>query len=154
MSGSWSSPAARFSRRFMPPLYFATRSFDAIGQADELEGAGDRAVERGAAQAVERAEEPEVGARRELVVERARSWGTRPMRRFFGSVSPDRRAPSTRTSPCSGVISPAIIDTVVVLPAPFGPSRPTSCPRSTENETPSTATSVPHDLRRSLMSSM
>src|SRR3954465_11345539 len=76
------------------------------------------------------------------------------MRRFLGSVSPLRRAPSTRTSPLSGVTSPAIIETVVVLPAPFGPSRPTSVPRSTVNDTSSTATSEPNDFRRGLMGSM
>src|SRR3954471_21590372 len=70
------------------------------------------------------------------------------MRRFLGSVSPLSRAPSTRTSPFSGLIRPAIIDTVVVFPAPLGPSSPTSVPRSTLNDTSSTATSGPNDLRR------
>ena len=36
---------------------------------------------------------------------------------------------------------------VVVLPAPFGPSRPKSSPRSTVNETPRTA-STSSGLRR------
>src|SRR5882757_3814314 len=76
------------------------------------------------------------------------------MRPFFGSVSPLRRAPSTSTSPLSGVTSPAIIDTVVVLPAPFGPSSPTRVPRLTANETSSTATSGPNDFRRCWMLSM
>src|SRR3954470_18851679 len=70
------------------------------------------------------------------------------MRRFLGSVSPLSRAPSTSTSPFSGLTRPAIIDTVVVFPAPFGPSSPTSVPRSTLNDTSSTATSGPNDLRR------
>ena len=41
------------------------------------------------------------------------------------------RAPSTRTRPASGVRSPAMIDTSVVLPAPFGPSSPHTSPAST-----------------------
>src|SRR5579872_3003684 len=73
------------------------------------------------------------------------------MRRLFGSVSPDSFRPATSTSPRSGVSSPAIIDTVVVLPAPLGPSRPVSRPASMPNDTSSTATSVPKLLRRLLM---
>ncbi len=42
----------------------------------------------------------------------------------------------------------------MVLPAPFGPSRPTSCPFSTPNETSSTATVEPNVLRRWVMVSM
>jgi len=51
---------------------------------------------------------------------------------LMGDLSPapqmkkPRRAPPIRTSPFSGVTSAAIIETVVVLPAPFGPSSPTS----------------------------
>ena len=37
---------------------------------------------------------------------------------------------------------------VVVLPAPFGPSRPTISLRRTTNEMPSTATVSPYCLRR------
>src|SRR5882762_2063828 len=33
---------------------------------------------------------------------------------------------------------------VVDLPAPFGPRKPTTCPRSTENETWSTAVTLPN----------
>src|SRR5262245_12125624 len=39
---------------------------------------------------------------------------------------------------------------VVVLPAPLGPSRPNVSPCATSNETPSTATRLPFDLRRLL----
>jgi hypothetical protein len=38
--------------------------------------------------------------------------------------------------------------TVVVLPAPFGPRMPKISPSATENETSSTATTVPYVLRR------
>src|SRR5262249_55577975 len=76
------------------------------------------------------------------------------MRRFIGSVSPPSFLPPTSTSPLSGVTSPEIIDTVVVFPAPFGPSRPIRRPPSSANETSSTATSGPYDLRRCVTSRM
>src|SRR4029077_6036578 len=56
-------------------------------------------------------------------------------------------------SPRSGRMSPVIIDTVVVLPAPFGPSSPTSSPRATVNDTSSTASKSPNDLRSFRISS-
>src|SRR5579875_3427128 len=59
-----------------------------------------------------------------------------------------------RTSPESGATRPAIIATVVVLPAPLGPSRPTVSPAATENDTPSTATFGPYRLARPTTSSM
>ena len=43
----------------------------------------------------------------------------------------------------SGVTSPLMIETVVVLPAPLGPSSATSSPRPTSNDTSSTATMEP-----------
>ena len=45
--------------------------------------------------------------------------------------------------PESGVRSPTIDSTVVVLPAPFGPRMAKISPGSTVNETPSTATWSP-----------
>ena len=47
--------------------------------------------------------------------------------------------PNTWIVPAVGVISPTSTRSVVVLPAPFGPSSPTTCPRSTRNVTSSTA---------------
>jgi hypothetical protein len=41
--------------------------------------------------------------------------------------------------PASGASSPRIIRIVAVLPAPFGPTKPVTCPAETENDTPSTA---------------
>src|SRR6266511_837808 len=52
-------------------------------------------------------------------------------------------SPNTRTSPEVGWISPISTRSEVVLPAPFGPSSPQTCPRCTWNVTPSTATSPP-----------
>src|SRR2546425_2022353 len=47
--------------------------------------------------------------------------------------------PSTDTSPDVGKSRPDSIFSVVVLPAPFGPRKPTTSPGSISNEIPSTA---------------
>ncbi len=47
--------------------------------------------------------------------------------------------PNTRISPASGEISPISIRSVVVFPAPFGPSSPSTCPFSTRNDRSRTA---------------
>ena len=46
------------------------------------------------------------------------------------------------------VSAPEIRLSIVVLPEPFGPIRPTISPRSTSNDTSSTATRPPNALRR------
>jgi hypothetical protein len=46
-----------------------------------------------------------------------------------------------------------MIRIVVVLPAPLGPTKPYIWPRSTENETPSSALRSPYERRRSISSS-
>src|SRR4051812_30608365 len=46
-------------------------------------------------------------------------------------------------APSSGRVSPSIISSVVVLPAPFGPRIPNVSPASTSKETPATASTVP-----------
>ena len=65
------------------------------------------------------------------------SWGRYEMparaRRYIG-ISVTFRAPR-RTSPESGVTRPTTIEKVVVLPAPFGPRRPTISPAPTSSET-------------------
>src|SRR5581483_5871032 len=58
------------------------------------------------------------------------------------SSSRSRRAgtyPSTVASPEDGCSSPESIFSVVVLPAPFGPRKPTTSPPAMSNPTPSTA---------------
>src|SRR6266581_3069968 len=47
--------------------------------------------------------------------------------------------PPTDTLPSVGGMKPVIIRMVVDFPAPFGPRKPSTSPRSTENDTPSTA---------------
>src|SRR5687768_6512964 len=57
--------------------------------------------------------------------------------------------PRTLTSPLSGARRPSRISTVVVLPAPFGPSKPKISPGATSKLTPSTAWTDPYALRTS-----
>jgi len=58
-------------------------------------------------------------------------------------VGPVRRAESAhRRLPSVGTSSPHIILMVVVLPAPFGPSRPTISPAATDRSRPRTASTV------------
>src|SRR5258708_39563196 len=47
--------------------------------------------------------------------------------------------PTTDTLPSVGGMKPVLIRMVVDFPAPFGPRKPSTSPRSTENDTPSTA---------------
>src|SRR5262249_58119294 len=58
--------------------------------------------------------------------------------------------PRTVTSPLSRRRYPSRISTVVVLPAPFGPSRAKTSPCRISRSTPSTATVSPYDLRSPL----
>ena len=51
--------------------------------------------------------------------------------------------PSTLTWPDEISVRPSIIRMVVVLPAPFGPSRPNTSPLRMPNEIGSTATALP-----------
>src|SRR6266446_5485522 len=51
--------------------------------------------------------------------------------------------PPTVAVPSVGGMKPVIIRMVVDLPAPFGPRKPKTSPRSIENEIPSTARLVP-----------
>src|SRR5690242_2512174 len=61
--------------------------------------------------------------------------------------------PSTRIDPPAGLTRPSIALSVLVLPAPLGPSSPKISPSLIENDTPSTATLGPYVTRRSETSS-
>ena len=63
---------------------------------------------------------------------RARACGGRPV----------RSSPSSSTRPCERT-KPVIASMKVVLPAPFGPIRPTSCPSPTSRSTSTTACTPP-----------
>src|SRR5713101_7666420 len=56
--------------------------------------------------------------------------------------------PPTDTLPSVGGMKPVIIRMVVDFPAPFGPRNPSTSPRSTENDTPSTARFGPNVFTR------
>ena len=58
-------------------------------------------------------------------------------------------APSSSTRPESGETSPTTMENVVVLPAPFGPSRPTTSPDEMSRFTPLTTVRPPYDFVRS-----
>src|SRR5574338_1147951 len=69
----------------------------------------------------------------------------------FSAVVPGPSGlPSTSTSPPSRARTPQIMEMVVVLPAPFGPSRPYVSPGAIWKPTPSTAARSPNRLRRSV----
>ena len=70
-------------------------------------------------------------------------WPGQPdvSRRRVGS--PIASTPSTTTSPASALSSVVSMRTTVVLPAPLGPSRPSTVPGVTSKSTPSTARTSP-----------
>ena len=51
--------------------------------------------------------------------------------------------PPTRTVPLVGTMMPAMLRSVVVLPAPLGPTRPSTSPGATVNDSPRTASKSP-----------
>ena len=65
----------------------------------------------------------------------ARSSGSTPMRAFAAIGSVHTSMPSTHTCPRSGRSSPVAMRSVVVLPAPLGPTMPKNDPRGTSRLT-------------------
>ena len=66
-----------------------------------------------------------------------------PMRSLMARMSLETSMPSSLTVPLSAVRSPSMISTVVVFPAPFGPSMPNTSPLATLMLIPSTALMLP-----------
>ena len=54
--------------------------------------------------------------------------------------------PTIEIEPLSGARNPVIIRMVVLLPAPFGPNKPATCPVGSSKETFLTAWSDPNDF--------
>ncbi len=77
--------------------------------------------------AVEAAEELDELGTRSFSGKRV-SWSCTPSRARSAWPSPCQRSPSTSSVPPSGESRPSKSSTVVVLPAPFGPSRPKHSP--------------------------
>jgi len=63
-----------------------------------------------------------------------------PMRRLASRPASPRGTPSRLMLPASGSWYGVIRRIVVDLPAPLGPRKPTTCPRSIRQDTESTAT--------------
>ena len=119
----------------MPPLNVFTLSLRPLGQPGQVERLGDSPLRRLAIEVVERREEPQVLGRRQLVDE-GQLLGDQADPRFEGvGVAAETAPADPSTSPESGGSSPAIMATVVVLPAPLGPSRPTVSPAAAPNVT-------------------
>ena len=76
------------------------------------------------------------------------SWAASPIMRRTPAGSATTSMPATVAEPASGTERVVRMRTAVVLPAPFGPSRPQTVPRGTANETPSRATFSPNRLTR------
>src|SRR3982750_2620480 len=62
--------------------------------------------------------------------------------------------PPTSTWPAVGSMMPTAMCTVVLLPAPFGPSRPKTSPLPTDSDSPSTARLVPNCFTSAVRVSM
>ena len=75
-------------------------------------------------------------------------WPVNPIDRRTASGSLSTSCPATRAVPLVGRLRVVIIRTVVVLPAPLGPSSPSTEPSGTTNETSSTASVSPKRLTR------
>ena len=75
-------------------------------------------------------------------------WPARPMRARSFAASRTTSSPATRAVPASGESRVERIRTVVVLPAPLGPSTPSTVPGAASRSTPSSARTSPNDLTR------
>ena len=69
---------------------------------------------------------------------RLSNWGTTPTRARAKRERAGIGSPHRRIVPASGAAMPSSMRSVVVLPAPFGPSRPKHSPCWTWNDRPST----------------
>src|SRR3954454_18798196 len=73
-------------------------------------------------------------------------WPARPMRERSCAASRTTSRPATRAVPASGERSVERMRTVVVLPAPLGPSTPRTVPGAASSSTPSSARTAPNDF--------
>src|SRR5579859_1869287 len=76
----------------------------------------------------------------------AADWPARPIERRTAAASRTRSWPSTRARPASGSSSVVRMRKAVVLPAPFGPRRPSTVPCGTDGSMPRSARTSPNDL--------
>ena len=79
------------------------------------------------------------------------------MPRFSGGTTwlgDDSSAPFISMRPAVGLMKPAIMRSVVVLPQPDGPSSDTNSPGCNDSETSCTATALPKFLPRPISASL
>jgi hypothetical protein len=84
----------------------------------------------------------------------AENWPVTPIAARTASGSRATSCPATRSSPASARIRVERIWTVVVLPAPFGPSRAKVSPGATVKSMPFSTWLSPYALRRPVTSIM
>ena len=104
----------------------------------------------GRRQVRELADQREVLAAGEVLVDRGVLAGEADAARAPAAGPCARRRRAPRAVPPSGLSSVVRIRTAVVLPAPLGPSRPSTLPSGTSNETPFTASTSPKHFTRSV----
>ncbi len=76
----------------------------------------------------------------------AADWPASPIERRTAAASRTTSWPSTTACPASGSSSVVRMRTAVVLPAPFGPSTPSTVPRGTDRSIPRSARTSPNDF--------
>src|SRR5688500_10615708 len=74
-----------------------------------------------------------------------------PLRARMYILAAGRSSPSTTTGPAAGTVRPTVRHDVVVLPAPFGPSRPTISADPTAMLTPRTTVGPLEDFVSALV---
>src|SRR6185312_8475854 len=145
--GRVTRPAARSSRRRMPPEYSRRIRSAASTRSNWRRSSAARA----------RASPRRRPLKRPIITRfcrpvstssRVASWAVTPIWRWTARASRTTSCPATRAEPASGRVSVVRMRTAVVLPAPFGPSTPRMAPRGTSRSSPASATVGPNRFRR------
>jgi hypothetical protein len=134
--GLATSVMARSSRRFMPPEYVDAGRPAASVSSNR--SSSSSAVRRPVARP--RCSRSAISSRFSRPVRKpstAENWPVTPIAARTASGSAATSWPATRTVPASAGISVLRISTVVVLPAPFGPSSANTEPSGTARSMPS-----------------
>ena len=127
--------------RPLPGRQLGAHRVGEVLDAEALEPVVDRAVRIG--DAVELAVELQVLAHAHALGEREVAGREPDVLGGRGCAGARGRSRRSSTAPASGATTPRIMSSVVVLPAPFGPSSATRSPACTTRSTPSTARVAP-----------
>ena len=125
----------------MPPEYALDRPVGGIGDRKLLQQLVSQPVQVPAPDAVEAADHPDVLASGQQFVDGGDLAGEAHVAAHHVGFAQDVVA-GDGGRPAGRLVSVAIIRTVVVLPAPLGPSSPSTVPGGTAKLTPSTAVFV------------